>query len=104
MASMNTPVSCRSVTPGANAPAASSRARSAMRTEARMAATSSDVLTRRARRSNGSPSMSSADGNAFGRSRAADGVMASVATVRTVAAPSIPCSTFRKFPALNEIP
>ena len=30
--------------------------------------------------------------------------MPSVATVRTVAAPSIPCSTFKKFPALNEIP
>ena len=30
--------------------------------------------------------------------------MASVATVRTVAAPSIPCSTFKKFSELNEIP
>ena len=37
-----------------------------------MASTSSGVLTRRARRSSGSPSMSSADGNAFGSKLAAE--------------------------------
>ncbi len=77
---------------------------SATRTEARMASISSGLLTRRTWRSIGSPSMSSADGNALGKRLADEPDMESVATRRAVAAPSILDSTFTKFMALKVMP
>ena len=67
IASMKTPVNWRSVTPGASASTAAASAPSATRTAARMASTSSGAFTRRTRRSSGSPSTSSAEGNALGQ-------------------------------------
>ena len=104
IASMNTPVSCRSVMPGASADSAACSERSAMRTEARIASTSSVVFTRRTRRSIGSPSTSSADGKALGRRFEEDSDMLSVATTRAVAAPSILRSALTKLAPLKEIP
>ena len=69
-----------------------------------MASISSGVLTRRTRRSIGSASTNSAEGNAFGNICADDGDRASVATVRTESAPSMFWSTFRNVIRLNEMP
>ncbi len=104
MASMNTAVSCRSVTPGASAASVAASARSATATEARMASTSSGDLTRRARSSSWVPSTTSASGKAVPRRDTAPVASASVATTFAVAAPSTPWSTARKVFELNEMP
>ena len=80
IASMNTPVSSRSLTPGRSSATAAAIAASATSTAARMASTSSAVLMRRAARRAGPPSTISALGNAIGSSWANSGDMASVPT------------------------
>ena len=104
MASMKIAVNCRSVTPGTNACVAAASASSATRTDARMASTSSGLLTRRIWRSIGSPSMNSAAGNALGNRFADEPDMESVATRFAVAAPGIFDNTVTKFKALKVMP
>ena len=84
IASIIAPVSDCSLTPGANSARAASSACSATPSAPRSTAISSAVLIRRAARSAGSASTSSALGNAIGSSCANVGVSESVPTLRTV--------------------
>ena len=99
----NTPRSVAADTPGPEAPTTAWNDASATPTAARIALTSSRVLTRRTARSSASPSTSSASGNTPGNKVANSGEMPSTPTRRTVVPAAASPAAAARFSGFHEI-